>query len=232
MKLVNAPTKSFNDKKTLTRALRALGDNNPHIVELLAEFYKGGNYHLLFPWPQGTLRDLWAMTPEETVQKFKLGPHALKRWLLEQCLGIGRAFAQMHDLSYAHGRIRPENIFWCYTDDSQPGPLSMGHLKVFDDVVDARPAGSLGYLKGDIWSLGCLYLEFITWYVMGSVAVDKPGPRPEELEPREPSRGKFFMWLSAMSGQDGAGSVEVMSIYEAKLVSCIHSPRTSGSYGH
>ncbi|KAJ9151679.1 hypothetical protein NKR19_g4700 [Coniochaeta hoffmannii] len=210
IKTVTPPTKSFKDKKPLTKALRVLDVYNPHIVVLLAEIFQSRVHRLVFPWPQGTLRDLWAMRGDKIAKDFKLerGSLELKRWFFEQCLGLAKALLQMHKLSYAHGRIRPENIFWYY-EKYLLAPRLLGSLKIFDDVVDAIPANKEA-LENDVWALGCVFLEFIAWYIRGPGAVDTP--EPNQVVPQDPAPDKMFMQLSTLRSGWFAGPKELLVI--------------------
>jgi serine/threonine protein kinase len=83
-----------------------------------------------------------------------------------------------------HGDLKPENILW-FPD---PSGNSHGVLKITDfgiarfkteDRWSGRPPNSLTYRSPeidldrklstacDVWALGCVYLEFITWYFGG-----------------------------------------------------------------
>ncbi|KAE9370825.1 kinase-like protein [Stipitochalara longipes BDJ] len=86
-----------------------------------------------------------------------------------------------------HGDIKAENILWFEKDDGSPGQLVVAdfglmafHTKETRSDVDAKYiTGSPTYEPPelhlhskisrafDIWCLGCLYLEFITWLVCG-----------------------------------------------------------------
>lgn len=94
-----------------------------------------------------------------------------------------------------HGDIKPENILW-FKDEK----ASQAHLVVADftlmrfhsmDSVDYTEARKVGFSQTyyppevdagwytsvsqtyDIWTLGCVYLEFITWYLIGYDAIRK-----------------------------------------------------------
>jgi len=86
-----------------------------------------------------------------------------------------------------HGDIKPENILWFkdrkvlkITDfglgrfhgrDSRSG---IDGRKVFGTLTYEPPECSLGRLvsrKYDIWSLGCFFLEFVTWLLEGSANI-------------------------------------------------------------
>lgn len=94
-----------------------------------------------------------------------------------------------------HGDIKPENILWFKQDHNEH---DLGVLKITDFGVTAFhsakttqvPAREILCSKTyaapeynisdarvsrpfDIWSLGCLYLEFITWILLGNESIDK-----------------------------------------------------------
>jgi len=88
-----------------------------------------------------------------------------------------------------HGDIKPENILWfrnCPNTDigileiadfgltrfhhrqsrSNISPVGMGNSPTYRAPEFDMPDGLLSR-SYDIWALGCLYLEFITWYFLG-----------------------------------------------------------------
>lgn len=98
-----------------------------------------------------------------------------------------------------HGDIKPENVLW-FADSSQPDCNTRGTLKLSDfglagfsihqttsmppkstrGVTLAYRAPEVDLQEGtatgrsyDIWTLGCLYLEFITWILGGSKLLDE-----------------------------------------------------------
>lgn len=88
-----------------------------------------------------------------------------------------------------HGDIKPENILW-FKDHQSSGlgtlkiadfgltrfhhrqsrsnisPVGMGNSPTYRAPEFDMPGGLLSR-SYDIWALGCLYLEFITWYFLG-----------------------------------------------------------------
>ncbi|KAI0903661.1 kinase-like domain-containing protein [Ustulina deusta] len=113
-----------------------------------------------------------------------------------QCFGITDALKTLHgnnsepgnDLG-RHGDIKPENILWF----KQPAD-DRGQLKVADftlarfhspETVNVTAPGNRGFTRTyrppevdlerskrlaqnyDVWCLGCVFLEFVTWYLLG-----------------------------------------------------------------
>jgi serine/threonine protein kinase len=95
-----------------------------------------------------------------------------------------------------HGDIKPENVLWFADEDNESGSV-MGTLQIADfglgrfhgrDSRSGIPAygifSSPTYEPPecklhlpvsrayDIWSLGCIYLEFVTWLLEGSAQID------------------------------------------------------------
>lgn len=111
----------------------------------------------------------------------------------------------MRNLFGRHGDLKPENILW-YPDDMTPG--GHGILKITDFGVarfstenswDTRRTGRMpnsetyrspemeldGVLTSacDVWALGCVYLQFITWYLGGCKLVERFGQRRLASDP-------------------------------------------------
>ncbi|RSL56406.1 hypothetical protein CEP54_008831 [Fusarium duplospermum] len=118
--------------------------------------------------------------------------HKHDSWLLRQS-SVGDASQADSRNRGRHGDIKPENILWF----EQAG-ASRGHLVVADftlmrfhskDTVNYTEAREVGFSptycppevdegsqisvsqRYDIWTLGCVYLEFITWYLIGYDAI-------------------------------------------------------------
>lgn len=93
-----------------------------------------------------------------------------------------------------HGDIKPENILWFKKDSDRP---EFGILKLSDfglvtfhralatgeKVEDVRVTNTYSAPEReveetlsqsfDVWSLGCIFLEFVTWLLLGSKAITK-----------------------------------------------------------
>jgi serine/threonine protein kinase len=152
---------------------------------------------MVFPWANGNLRDFWesVKSPQRTqdmarwmlTQCFGIADG------LQKIHGDGDvAGLSPNDKNTGrHGDIKPENILWLKRHND-----SDNHLLICDfglcrfhsyqsQSVDRLPGCSPSYrppecdlnrlkisVKYDIWTLGCLLLDFLTWYLRGWEAVD------------------------------------------------------------
>ncbi|KAK2774504.1 protein kinase domain-containing protein [Colletotrichum kahawae] len=133
-----------------------------------------------------------------------------------------------------HGDLKPENILWFRDPDAEESLIGSGLLKIADfgltryhrqnsryqklqsgggfkcsltykapevDVVDSV---SEAY---DIWTLGCLLLEFITWYLRGWQAVDdfSASRANESHDPDHDIPLDTFFNVASKNGVKGAG---------------------------
>jgi serine/threonine protein kinase len=126
-----------------------------------------------------------------------------------------------------HGDIKPENILW-FSEDSEyrdgRGVLKLGDfglgrfhgLESRSKVPPGTISGTITYeppeLKlripvsraYDIWSLGCLFLEFATWLLKGANAVNDFADARAESNPSTPKMtdDSFFTVTQDMSSAD------------------------------
>ncbi|KAK4222876.1 kinase-like domain-containing protein [Podospora fimiseda] len=120
------------------------------------------------------LRDFWKFKQELNHD----------RWMLEQALGLAKAVAQLHAYSLWHGDIKPQNILHFTDHEGSASKDKAGRLVLADfglgrrHTTDRRPgrlAGTMTYRAPDaqksgaseIWSLGCVFLEFAVWFLEG-----------------------------------------------------------------
>jgi serine/threonine protein kinase len=170
--------------------------NHAHLIKLLATYNIQGNYHLVFPYADHSLRSYWQnKEPPQTTSCIL--------WFLKQIKGIASGLALIHEfhasstnsewLHGRHGDIKPENILWFSDpkDDSngvfQIADFGLSHFRTRSTRSQIDPA-NVGFspvyappelsLKQpisrayDIWSLGCVFLEFATWLTAGQSGLD------------------------------------------------------------
>ncbi|KAI0378601.1 kinase-like domain-containing protein [Hypomontagnella monticulosa] len=190
----------FIQELGILKSLQCL--NDPHIIPLLASFsIPSLGYYLLFPCAEGDLELLWLTRPDlvgssDTVLWISEQCYHLTN-SLARVHGDTRGIDQTsHAPSFSaiiHGDLRPANILWfakgtalqdsklviadwgCAEPDLGPHSGSATQLKSIGrtyrppecDDSDAHVSVAL-----DIWSLGCIFLEFVTWYLLGWEAVE------------------------------------------------------------
>jgi serine/threonine protein kinase len=159
---------------------------HPHIIQMIAAITRGTQRWLMFPWADGgNLRDFWRETPNELTAR-------LVRSVVEQLRGIAEALMRLHALERGHirhGDLKPENLL-IFRNRGRMGTLKiadMGSAKRHVVATELRPItvgkayATLGYQPPesvtqlnssssrlyDIWSMGCVTLEFLVWLLYG-----------------------------------------------------------------
>ncbi|KAI3319798.1 kinase-like protein [Xylariaceae sp. AK1471] len=173
---------------------------NPHIVELRAAFTQNGSHFLLMDLAQGNLRDFWNQNPDPTAVGDGLLIWVIEQCAgLTGALATVHNPADSRK-AYRHGDIKPENILWYQKEQADAGDPKkhLGVLQISDfgaaeTVTDTKPKSktdtiilSITYrppevdlldetmsCASDVWSLGCLFLEFVTWYLLGWEATEE-----------------------------------------------------------
>lgn len=123
----------------------------------------------------------------------------------DEPLKLGMQTTKKAELYGRHGDIKAENILWFQQNDAEN---SFGILQIADfglgrfhrqdsrsrvspDSIGCSPTyappelalGKPVSRAFDIWSLGCLYLEFITWLLMGREALEAFADAREYFDP-------------------------------------------------
>ncbi|WAO91723.1 Protein kinase domain-containing protein [Fusarium falciforme] len=208
--------KEFHKKEDFTREKNNLDIiqrlQNGHLIPLLASCERGSSYYLLFPWANGgTLRDFWG---EHDCKPRTTG---LIRWALEQILGLVDGIRALHNHNIRHGDIKPQNIL--VFEEHQGANLAtlvladMGVSKFHKEATDLRNSATMtaestvSYeapeadddqrnnrprpRRYDMWSAGCMFLEFTVWLVYDFAAVN--GFHKKRKDQNDPvSPGNFF----------------------------------------
>ncbi|KAI0095945.1 hypothetical protein F4814DRAFT_435500 [Daldinia grandis] len=206
---------------------------HPHVVKLLAAFRHESSFYLLFPWAEGgSLYSFWKDNPQPVPDA------PLSRWVSEQCLGLVTALYQIHrgrstletgPSHYGrHGDIKPSNILlsqenirskhlvWTLSDFglstlSRQMERNRGdHPIGFSPTYRAPELDIKGTIDSayDIWSLGCVFLELLTWMLYGWEGVKSFTLSRVDVDQRTDEKGDrddgFFRIVARQGGSPDA----------------------------
>ncbi|KAI1148379.1 kinase-like domain-containing protein [Nemania diffusa] len=209
---------------------------------LLAYEHVGKGLYMVFPLARGDLADYWELnsthspSPEDAL------------WFIQQCTDLTSALRKIHyhpslpkQNHGRHGDIKPENILWFQNGTEPRGRLVVADLTMMryhsEETVNDTTFKGRGITKTyrapeyevqvrtqdsqayDVWSLGCVFLEFMVWYLLGYPAARH---RYEYRDHQGESCQSFAR--ARINDEDG-----LINCYEDKFFNII--PSTSG-YNH
>ncbi|KAF2106156.1 hypothetical protein BDV96DRAFT_607675 [Lophiotrema nucula] len=209
-----------NEVKVLEMLRR---ENHIHLIRAIAYYTWRKRHFLMFPWAGlGSLRDFWKDNPQSLTPVYL---EWVFRQLCGLADGMERLHNAAGDAVWRHGDLKPENIL-CFENagisgNSHAGPCNLvitdvGLTSVHHRVTEARKdatrhqSGTIMYeppetelhkteprsRRYDLWSLGCIYLEFTIWLLYGS----------EELERFRRDLGEERRFYSIKGAQKAASS--------------------------
>ncbi|KAK2025438.1 kinase domain-containing protein [Colletotrichum zoysiae] len=181
----------FETERNNLASIRSLGDNK-HITQYLETFSQGDRSYIIFPFAKGgDLENFWETRDSRQRDR------RLALWCLEQMLGLAKGLQVLHEFlgdnkNCRHGDLKPGNILHFFTDGSD-GTLKIadfGISRIHNESTFQRlgratttrsttpsyeaPEESFNQARSrkyDIWSMGCIFLEFALWLVEGWEAV-------------------------------------------------------------
>ncbi|KAE8147724.1 kinase-like domain-containing protein, partial [Aspergillus avenaceus] len=187
---------SFNRERA---CLKALGEAGPHLhlIYLLCTYSYQGQHHLMFPYADANLRQYWnsIQIPDFDDRTF-LWCLRQMRGIVDGLSLLHKLPPSKGpsgtNLYGRHGDLKAANILWfksypgCTDPDGvlQIADLGLARYHQFEsksnDPVEnvvwpstysppRHPGANIDQLF-DIWGLGCLLLEFVTWMVRGDGA--------------------------------------------------------------
>ncbi|KAK2752915.1 protein kinase domain-containing protein [Colletotrichum kahawae] len=162
-----------------------------NLIELLLSYEIGPDKFMVFPGANCNLEQFWKITPNK--------PTFSKRliWIIQQCQGLADGLCKVHnygDSQGRHGDIKSRNILFFEDSQNEPGRLVIADFTlmrfhssnsdatetwIFNNTRTYRPPeveaphGTIVSPTFDTWTLGCVYLEFITWHLLGYDAVSE-----------------------------------------------------------
>lgn len=186
--------KMHQEEGEVLEMIRELDPQDPHLIEVFAVIEREGEICFIFPWANGgNLREVWEQENPETNNLDWIN------WAIDQLLGLSVAISKLHHLdekrNCRHGDLKPENIL-CFKDEKGArGKLVIAdvglakvhtnptHDRVGRHILTIAMSGTQRYEPPDlldkvarsrvydIWSLGCICLEFIIWLLYGKVGL-------------------------------------------------------------
>ncbi|KAI1151326.1 kinase-like protein [Nemania diffusa] len=189
--------------------------NHPHLIRHISTIQQGKCYYVIFPWANGgNLSDFWNSPRSKDVE-------LLLTWSLEQMLGLAGALSALHHklddqhpdgMNCRHGDLKPENILY-FKKAGRYGTLvvaDVGESKVHiaatylrHDPTQTRATtpcyeapeaenNTKRSRKYDMWSLGCIFLEFTIWLLDGHEAIEKFRKQRRDGDGPSAERAKFY----------------------------------------
>lgn len=187
--------------------------SHPNLIQRIASIKRGNQHFLVFLWADGgNLREYWGREPQP-----ELTADFVKQ-IIQQFRGMVDALQKLHGFNelkhIRHGDIKPENILnFPDSDDSRLGTLKISDLgsakhhsvatrlrgltagKAFATTAYQPPESIIDTLKSssrlyDIWSMGCVALEFLVWALYGFKALKE---FTASLEGKSRESSSFFV---------------------------------------
>ncbi|KAK4229592.1 kinase-like domain-containing protein [Podospora fimiseda] len=224
-----------------------------HLITLIASFKRGREFFFLFPWAEGgNLRQLWNKnwSPTREQTEWALG----QMLGLAEAIQHLHLPTNNLDLTEngRHGDLRPENIL-AFHDKKAHGSVAVLKLRIADvglakfhqKITSERTAGttttggSMEYAppesllegeevkrsrKYDMWSLGCIFLEFIVWVVEGPEGLAE---FREERAKKKTSNQTYSEYEPYYRGRWNNKGYEVHPKVRVRLSSIRKSPKSS-----
>ena len=184
----------WNDEKKFQHEVDLLkrfnGLVHAHLVTLLATFTLNRRYFFLFPYAECDLDLYWeTKVPNPSPEDINI-----VHWFSNQVRGIMEAISVIHNPPHIHGRfgrhgdLKPDNILWYKCTNHRTGIFVVSDMGLSSlnregsrsNIPNRSIPPTPGYrppecdVKGgtisrayDIWTLGCLFMEMVVWFLGG-----------------------------------------------------------------
>jgi serine/threonine protein kinase len=172
--------------------------HHPNIIESIVAIARDRKHYLMFRWSDGgNLREFW-QSNKRPIPSPALVKDVIKQ-LRGLADGL-EELHNYPGGAYRHGDLKPENILRVKAKRQDESQIDVGILKIADMglakhhtvATEFRPPTSMRYTtyryeppevitaspnqgrsrRYDIWSIGCVILEFITWLLYGNEKFD------------------------------------------------------------
>jgi serine/threonine protein kinase len=207
-----------------------------HLIKLRGAFQRGKVSYMLFDWAgKGNLYNLWY--GENQPAELPLD------WIRIQIGGLLGALRLLHNLNCRHGDLKPDNIlvfdredlviadfglariheYGTQSRDQQTTTMSGAQRYEPPEVNEHHPSRNNPWSRQyDIWSLGCIFLEFIIWlrhgkYELAQFNKELGDRRTEKFWQLSQSRYKVHpvvvTWIEKMKGVLGTNFYDKRAAY-------------------
>ncbi|GAW22617.1 hypothetical protein ANO14919_121590 [Xylariales sp. No.14919] len=182
---------SFHEEKGTLTKVQAL--KHPHLIQYIATVQQGDLSYTIFPWANGgNLCDFWRSYPNALPTR-SFGTFL---WCFQQMVGLVDALFALHGVNCRHDDLRPDHILHFNDQDNSSvgGTLVIAFFhhaarhrissELRHDLEDTRasspvyePPEATSYeprsRRYDMWSIGCIFMEFAIWLLYGYDAIEK-----------------------------------------------------------
>ncbi|KAH8725099.1 kinase-like domain-containing protein [Phaeosphaeriaceae sp. PMI808] len=182
---IRGDPRAFEQEKDNLKKLENL--NHLHMIRHHATCELDNLYYVIFPWADGgNLAEYWKLEDQ------KPRSSGLAFWMLQQLLGLAGALDALHGKGCRHGDLKPDNILH-FNSKIKPilviGDVGVSRFHKQDtflrDAQTTTNATTPSYQapevygdpmsprsrKYDMWSLGCIFLEFVVWFLWDNNAI-------------------------------------------------------------
>ncbi|RWA09597.1 hypothetical protein EKO27_g5509 [Xylaria grammica] len=202
-------TDFYKEKKALSRILTL---RHPHLIQHIATIQRGNLFCIIFPWANGgSLCDFWRSYPDALpTRSFKTF-----LWCFQQMAGLVDGLFPLHRVNYRHDDLGPYHILHFNDQDNSSvcGTLVIAGFRhairhhISSELrhdPEMQSASSLLYeppeaesptprpRRYDMWSIGCIFMEFAIWLLYGYNAIDKFRKLLGDREIPWSERGAFY----------------------------------------
>ncbi|KAI0401305.1 hypothetical protein F4802DRAFT_433418 [Xylaria palmicola] len=172
---------AVESEASVYQAIRGL--RSVHLTKAIACISRDPFSQFVFPLPEyGNLRDFW-LRQEDAPRD-----HTYFLRVFQQLTCLACAMHELHCANIRHGNLRPENIGCFKTSNGLPAGDRKDHdamvrLAIMDvGIADIRshqryvaPEEDMPQeprsRRSDVWSMGCIFLEFAIWLIYGAKRV-------------------------------------------------------------
>ncbi|GAB1316488.1 hypothetical protein MFIFM68171_06698 [Madurella fahalii] len=230
------------------------GAAHRHLVTLLASFEFQGYYHLIFPWADYSLEEYWERESPKGKKGIVRWVAKQVAGLMAAVDTIHDPPSQvlLPEKKYGrHSDIKPDNILWFRATDDPHGILVLADLGLSSlnrevsrsnmpsdkapRVPGYRPPecdidGAKVSRAFDIWTMGCLFTELLTWLLGGRKLLDEFERVRKSQDYLEGVNSLLFFQL--MEKEDRSGHVVQVKRSVSEWFVKLHGLKTCTQFAH